>query len=189
MVLVAYVLCSAVGYFAGLYLPYSVASPYLPLLISYHLLVLCLIFRVAITGEQKLGLSVPLPLAVLGHLACVGGMIGMVMARREVPFFAILQYIVPGIAPFEIGWIFEGNKHRHVAVETTQMGKGTLEDYAEFVEYLKKSSRRYQRAGRSVTEEYAAWLKHRDRKRPVAKPALIMVPAETQDGQAAASHT
>jgi hypothetical protein len=168
MILVVFALCTGAGYFAGQFIPESPATPYLPLLISYHLFVLYLVAHVGVTGEQKLGLSLPLPLAILSHLACVGAMIGMVMGRQEVPLFGLLQYAVPSLAPFEVNWIFEGAKSRHVSVEPNHMPAGSSDDYADFLLYLKQGKRRFQRGGRSINDEYAAWLTERNKKRAVA---------------------
>ena len=168
MKLVAYLLCTAVGYLAGHYLPESPATPYLPLLISYHLFLLYLIAWVAITGEQRIGLSTPLPMAIISHLACLGALIGIVMGRQYVPLFGLLQYVVPGLAPFEVKAIFEGAKSGHGPVEPGRMPAGSSDDYAEFLLYLKQGKRRFERAGRSINDEYAAWLKDRAKKRAVA---------------------
>jgi hypothetical protein len=162
---VAYLLCTAAGYAAGHYLPESAASPYVPLLVSYHLLLAYLVMQVLVTKDQKLGLSMPLPMAMISHLAFVGGMIGMVLGRQHVPLFGLLQYIVPGLAPFEVRWVFEGSKPRHVSVEPAHTPASTEDEYADFLVYMKQGHRKFQRAGGGLNDEFAAWRHHREKKR------------------------
>jgi hypothetical protein len=165
-ILIAYILASAAGYAAGQYLPASAASPYIPILVSYHLCVLFLIGLAALMKEQKIGLSMSLPLAVFTHLCFVGAMIGMVLGREQVPLFGLLQYVVPGLAPFEVRWLFEGAKPKHASVEPANLPPGTHDDYAEFTEYL-RGKRKFQRAGRSASEEFAIWRADREKQRKV----------------------
>jgi hypothetical protein len=162
-----YVVCAGAGYAAGHYLPTSAATPYIPILVSYHLFVLCLILHAGVTGEQKVGLSVSLPLAVISHMCFVGAMIGMVLGREIVPLFGLLQYVVPGLAPFEVKWLFERPKASHVAAEPTDMPEGTHDDYAGFTEYL-RGKRKFQRAGRSANEEFRLWRADQNKNRALA---------------------
>jgi hypothetical protein len=166
--IVAYALSTGVSYAAGHYLPVTAASPYIPLLASYHILLLCLIANAALTGEQKLGLSMSLPMAIITHLAFVGGMIGMVLGREHVPLFGLLQYVVPGLVPFELKWVFEGRKPGHSAAQSSPMPSATEDDYQEFLRYLRQDGRKFQRAGRSVNEEFALWRAARDKRRHAA---------------------
>jgi hypothetical protein len=122
--------------------------------------------HVGVTGEQKIGLSTSFPMAVIGHLCFVGAMIGMVLGREQVPLFGLLQYVVPGLAPFEVRWLFERPNAPHAAVEPANMPQGTHDDYAEFTEYL-RGKRKFQRAGRSASEEFAIWRADREKQRKV----------------------
>lgn len=167
---VVYLLCVGVGYLAGNFLPDTPLSPYIPILVSYHLFVIFLIARVGVTGDQKVGLSMPIPIAFISHLAFVGAMIGMVMGRRYVPLFGLIQYAVPSLAPFEVQWIFEGAKKGKDPDQPERMPEGTMEDYAQFVEYMKQSNRKFQRAGQSIKEEYEVWSKAQNKKAVVKQP-------------------
>ena len=171
MSFVMYLLCVGVGYVAGNYLPDTPLSPYIPLLVSYHLFVIYLIAHVGVTGDQKIGLSMSIPVAFISHLAFVGAMIGMVMGRRYVPLFGLIQYAVPSLAPFEVQWIFEGAKKGKDSDEPARMPEGTMEDYAEFVEYMKNRNRKYEKAGQSIHEEYEVWAKARSKRR-AKQPAV-----------------
>lgn len=165
--LIAYVLCTAAAYGASKVLPESPVSPYVPMLASYHMFLVCLMVKATLLKEQKLGLSMSPVLAIFTHLCFVGGMIGMVFSRELVPLFGLLQYVVPGLAPFEVKWVFEGAKPKHVPVEPAAMPAGTDDDYQEFLQYL-RGTRKFQRAGRSVNEEFAVWRADREKKRPIA---------------------
>jgi hypothetical protein len=167
MVIIVYVVCAAIGYALGQLLPESAATPYVPILVSYHFLLLYLIVYRDTTGEQKAGLSMPLPLAILTHLAFLGAVIGYVFGRHHMPLFGLVQYAVPSIAIFEAKWLFESNKPQHVSVEPANMPEGTHDDYAEFTAYL-RGKRTFQRAGRSVNEEFALWRAARDKRRHAA---------------------
>jgi hypothetical protein len=172
--IIAYALATGASYAAGHYLPESLLSPYIPVVAGYHLLLLCILADEALTGEQNLGLSMSLPMVIVSHLAFVGGMIGMVLGREHVPLFGLLQYVVPGLAPFEVKWVFEGKRKAHVPVEPANMPEGTFDDYAEFTEYL-RGKRKFQRAGRTVNEEFAVWRADQEKRRARA----VAAPAET----------
>jgi uncharacterized membrane protein required for colicin V production len=161
MAFVAYLLSAAVGYLAESYLPYSDASPFIALLVSYHLFLTYLIVQAFVKSEQKLGVSMSLPVAFITHLAFLGAMIGVVMGRQYVPLFALLKFVIPGLAPFEVKWVFEGKQHSGPAAEPPRMPAGTHEEYTEFIGYMKQSNRKFQRAGRGLHEEFTLWLKHR----------------------------
>jgi hypothetical protein len=173
MAILVYLLCAGAGYLAEEYLPYTDASPYIALFVSYHLFLTYFVVRAVMKSEQKIGLSMPIPVAAITHLAFVGAMIGIVMGREYVPLFALLKFVVPSLAPFEVKWVFEGNKHSAAKPEPARMPSGTHEEYTEFLGYLKQSNRRFQLAGRTVQEEFGFWLKDRNRGRSeTAKPAI-----------------
>lgn len=164
MAILVYLLCAGAGYLAETYLPYSDASPYIALFVSYHLFLAYFVVRAVLKADQKIGLSMPIPVAFITHLAFVGAMIGIVMGREYVPLFALLKFVVPSLAPFEVKWVFEGNKHSAPKQESTPAVIGTHEEYTEFLGYLKQSNRRFQLAGRTVHEEFGFWLKDRNKK-------------------------
>jgi hypothetical protein len=174
MRVVVYLLCTAVGFAAGSYLPASAATPYVPLFVSYHLFLQYLIFHTRVTGEQKAGLSMSPPLAVISHLCFVAVLIGLVLERQQVPLFGLLQYFVPCLAPFEVIWLFKRTKAPHIRVESANAPRGTtMDDYAEFLEYTRQGRRRFQRPGRSLNDEFALWYRHRNKKRHLAATTQI----------------
>jgi len=89
-------------------LPDTALATFTYILVSYHLV---LAFKI-ITSEKKAGLSLPIGQAILTHLACVAILIGLAVLRHRIPFFGLIRYFLPGIAPFEARWLFSGEKVR-----------------------------------------------------------------------------
>lgn len=155
--LLLYIACDAVGFAVGYFLPVGPWTPYVPLMVAYHLFLICLVVILGISGEQKVGISLSVPMTVITHIAFLGALIGVVFMREYVPLFSLLRYALPALAPFEAKWLFEGKKEAHTAPRPQPTPKGTRDEYGEFVQYLGQKDRRYQRPGRSVQEEFAAW--------------------------------
>lgn len=172
ILLVAYVLCNLAGTMLGRVLPDSPWTPYVPLMVSYHLFLACLILKLGITGEQKIGLSLPLPMAVITHAAFLGALIGTVMGKQYFPLFGLLRYVIPGLAPFESKWLFERKGIPTSKEERQPMPEGTHEEYSDFLEYLRQKDRRFDLAGRSLNDEFVAWkAHHRSTRRPTVEKA------------------
>jgi hypothetical protein len=87
-------------------LPDTALATYAYILISYHLV---LGFKV-LTADKEAGMSLPWGQTILTHLACVGLLIGLAMGRHTIPFFGLIRYALPGLAPFEASWLFSGEK-------------------------------------------------------------------------------
>ena len=163
MVFLALLFASAIGYFVGMYLPDRPESPYIPILISYHLFLTYLITKAVGKSRQKIRLSMSLPSAVITHFVCLAALIGVVMRRDLVPKFEFVQFLAIGLAPFEIKTLFKRRKGDLSPVERTPMPSGTNDEYSEFLSYMKSGERRFLKAGQNVNQEYAAWLKARHR--------------------------
>lgn len=162
--LVVYVLCDAVGFLVAYLLPDGPWTPYLPLMIAYHLFLIFLIVSLAVSDEQKIGLSMPIPMIVITHLAFLGALIGVVFGREYVPFFGFVRYALPALAPFEAQWLFEG-KRKDRSTEERPLPAGTAEDYDQFLKYMREKDRRFMQPGRSVHDEFAAWSADRAKRR------------------------
>jgi len=168
MSFVLFVLCSAAGYFAGMFVPDRPGSPYIPILLAYHLFFLFLVINIVRKSKRDIYLALSPPSVVLAHLACLGVLIGIVMQRDYVPHYEFLQYLALGLAPFEVNRLLKRRTHRDPE-EPAQMPEGSYEEYSQFLAYMKERNRRFQKAGRTVHSEYAVWLKYH-RRRFAASP-------------------
>jgi hypothetical protein len=168
-------------------LPDTALATYAYILVTFHLI---LGFKV-LTAEKK-GLSLPIGQAILTHLACLGVIVGLAVLRHHIPFFAIIRYFIPGIAPFEANWLFNGEKKIVIAESADALGapeekprftstpvstetiapipiapslyaSSTGEDYDEFLTLMHQGKRPFRKPGISIKEEYELWLAHRAR--------------------------
>lgn len=163
--LIAYVFSYGVGYLAGYLLPQGPWTPYVPLLVAYHVFLASLLAAFAISGEQKVGLSMSFFMTAISHIAFVGALVGVVHMREYVPLFGLVRYLLPGLAPFEAKWLFEGQRKVQTETGWKPMPSGSAEDYIDFTEYMKQKNRRFARAGRSVHDEFVAWNADRVKRR------------------------
>ena len=163
--LLVYALSYGVGYAAGYFLPQGEWTPYVPLLVAYHLFLISLLVMLHIGEEQKVGMSMSLPMTAISHLAFLGALIGVVFMRQYVPFFGLVRYLLPGIAPFEAKWLFEGKRKVSAVPEPAHLPPGTTDDYTAFAEYMSGSNRRFARGGRGVHDEFVAWSADRAKRR------------------------
>jgi hypothetical protein len=87
-------------------LPDAAWATYAYILIVYHLVLAFKVF----TSNKKAALSLPIGQAILTHLAIIGVLIGIAVLRHQIPFFGLIRLFLPGLAPFEAGWLFSGEK-------------------------------------------------------------------------------
>jgi hypothetical protein len=173
-------------------LPDTVLATYTYILVSYHLVLAFKVF----TAEKKAGLSLPIGQTILTHLACVGVLVGLAVGRHQIPFFGIIRYFIPGLAPFEAEWLFSGEKKKierisatddeaiqaatmHVepgdvaAVAAAQAAPSTFftstgEEYNEFLELMRQGKRPFRKPGISIRDEFELWLAARAKARAAA---------------------
>ena len=103
--------CSGIGYLIGHYMGSGALSAYLSILVSYHLYLGFL----AMIAEKETGFSLPIGQTIVMHAACLAVVIGIAMGRNSIPFFGIIRLFIPGIAPFEVNWLFSGGKKKTAA--------------------------------------------------------------------------
>jgi hypothetical protein len=152
------ILCSLIGYLVSRFIPDGPLAVYLPLLISYHLLLAFLV----VTSVQDKGISLPIGSTVLTHIACLALLVVFAEARDHIPYFSIIRFFTPSIAMFEASWLFSGKaRSERAVVEADAPSGGTAEDYEDFILYLRQNERQFSKPGRSVKEEYKSWLAHR----------------------------
>jgi hypothetical protein len=108
---VVFVACSGIGYLIGHYFGQGATAVYASIMISYHLYLAFLL----ITAEKEVGFSLPIVQTILTHVACVGMVVLIPVARHFIPFFGIVRLFIPAIAPFEADWLFSGGKKKAVA--------------------------------------------------------------------------
>ena len=140
LALVLFIVCDLVGFAVGYFLPLDPWTPYVSLLVSYHLFLICMIVILGKRNEQKIGVSFSIPMAVVIHIAFVGALIVVVFVREYVPWFSVVRYALPALAPFEAKWLFEGQRKEPTAPEPQRMHK-TQDEYNEFLAYLHQKDR------------------------------------------------
>lgn len=171
-------------------LPDTAWATYTYILVSYHLVLAIKVF----TANKKAGMSFPLGQTILTHLACMALVIGLAVCRHQIPFFGIIRFFIPGLAPFEAEWLFTGGKTKVqrlndeeavqaaiVSVESVPDGavpvapakvslydSSTGDDYNEFLTLMQQGKRPFRKPGISVREEYELWLSHRVKTRSEA---------------------
>jgi hypothetical protein len=160
----AFLLSTVIGFLIGHYLLPGATGVFVSMLLSYHLF---LAFLVIIADHEK-GLSLPVGSTILTHLACLAVLVGVAIGRQHIPFFFLLKFFVPALAPFEAEWLFSGGRKKKVPAATKPepipMPEGIADDYEEFLRYLSQKNRSFSKPGRSVREEHVLWTADRARK-------------------------
>jgi len=178
------------------FLPDTAWANFAYILGVYHLVLAFKVF----TGEKKAGLSFPLGQTILTHAACVAILIGLAVLRHQIPFFGLIRYFIPGLAPFEARWLFASEQPnisqltddeavQAATVRTESLPDGstaapvpppslyassTGEDYNEFMTEMHRGIRPFRKPGLSVKQEYELWLAHRAKSKhpaPEKKPS------------------
>jgi hypothetical protein len=141
----------------------STLATYAYVLIGYHVV---LIFAILFKNKQK-GFSLPLGSTLITHLACLVVVVALAAGRRYIPFFSLIKYFIPGIAPFEANWLFSGGKEQAkrilgvapdeqpVVVEAASDANAA--EYEEFLNLLQLNIRPHHRPGSSIKEEFERW--------------------------------
>jgi hypothetical protein len=167
----AYLISSLIGFAVGHYLLDGAPAAYASILIAYHLFLCYLV----VTAEREKGLSLPIGQTIMTHLAFLGLVIGIAFARRHIPFFGLIRYLIPALAPFETQWLFGGKEKMIRTTDEeqprTHLYETTAEDHEAFREYLLHPKRSFRKPGMTVDDEFRAWLADRASKRPVTAPA------------------
>jgi hypothetical protein len=165
---VVYVVCSILGFLVGHYFLTGTWAACVSILISYHLFLGWLL----LTAEHKKGFSLPIGSTILTHSACLALVVTLGIGRSYIPFFSLIRFCIPALAPFECTWLFSGNTAKKdvttkkVPVATTvnavsvdvAMAEATIEDHDAWLHHLAQPNRPLKRAGLSTKEEYGQWL-------------------------------
>jgi len=164
----AFIVSSLIGFVVARYLFEGAWATYAYILISYHLFLTWLV----ITAEHETGFSLPIFSTIITHLACLAVVIGLTVGRHFIPFFGLIRYFIPAMAPFERDWLFSGNAQKkdvkkkkvpaaaalnaipvHVAI-----AEATAEDNEAWIRYLAQPNRATRKPGVTVKDEYEQWL-------------------------------
>ncbi len=157
----AFLIFTLVGYIIGHYLLTGLPAIFASLLISYHLFLIFLI----IIRERETGLSLPIGMSIVTHAAFLAILVGLGVGRHYIPFFGIIRYLTPSLAPFEADWLFSGGAKKKLrAGKPVPVFAGSAQDYEEFLQYLGQKHRRFSKPGRSVQEEQVFWMADRSRR-------------------------
>jgi hypothetical protein len=162
MKFLAYAICTGLGFLLAQVLPDGPLAAFVPMLVSYHLFLAILV----ILSQKKTGFSLPLFQTLITHMAFLGLLVGLAVVREQIPFFGLIRYFIPSLAPFEANWLFDGSDRksaRELEVKPA-FTSGTAEEYEEFRDYLTRAERRFRAPGLSVAQEYALWRTARARR-------------------------
>ena len=140
---------------------------------GYHVV---LLFAILFKNKEK-GFSLPIGSTIITHLACLVLVVGLAVGRHYIPFFRIIMYFIPGLAPFEANWLFSGGKKQAkniLGVESAEpapnaqtaslinaASNASAADYEEFLKLIHENIRPYRRPGSSLKEEFGRWLEAR----------------------------
>lgn len=167
--LVAFVVACVLGYlveyFMRSYLPAGPWDAYTPILVSYHLFLAWLL----ITADHKVEFSFPIVSTVLTHLACLGCIIAIVLARHYIPFYRFFGMGISGLAIFERSWLFSGNNHKkpqsNVVPAAAPVVTSGTDDYQDWLKHLAQRKSTSGQPGVSLKAEYEKWVLAREQNR------------------------
>ena len=166
---IVFLICAGIGYLIGHFFGDGPWVTYISLLVTYHLFLGFLL----ITAEHEAGFSMPIGQTILSHAACLAVLIGLGMGRHAIPFFYIIRLFIPGLAPFEVKWLFGGE----IKKKTSQAGAGaetsvaaapvavapakfssSAQDYEAFLKILHEGGKRpFRKPGIGVKQEFELW--------------------------------
>jgi hypothetical protein len=200
-----FLVCSLIGFVIGNYLLTGAAAAYASILISYHLYLAFLI----VLAPRKAVIALPIGQTILTHAAFLAVVVALPFLRHSIPFFGIIRLFIPALAPFEVKWLFSGEKvpEKPVAeiAKTIQadpkkkkgetisiedlINAASAEDHEHFLAYLRQPRRAFSSPGRSVREEYGYWLADRARRRAAQAAMTASAAANTNSSGASNAST
>ncbi len=159
------------GYVISRFVPDGPLAIYLPLLVSYHLLLGVLV----VTAMQDKGHKLNPVTAALTHAAFFILLLIVATAGGMVPYFEYLRFLLPALAYVEFATLIRG-KGGKVPESQDAASNSTAEDYEEFIHYMRGNNRPFAKPGFTVRDEFNSWLAHRAKHAPV--PAMDGTPQE-----------
>jgi hypothetical protein len=150
-------------------------AAFVSILVSYHLFLAWLV----VTAEHKTGFSLPIISTNFTHMACLVLVVGIPIERHHIPFFWLIRYCIPALAPFECTWLFSGNKRKETipvaappsaadtkAAAARAIARATADDHEAWIHYLSHRDPKSRKPGMSVKEEYEQWMLARAKNQP-----------------------
>jgi len=153
----AFVVACILGYLIGTLLPAGPWAIYTSVLVGYHLFLAWLV----ITADHEVGFSLPVVSTIVTHLACLGCVIAILLARRYIPFFRYFGMGIAGLAIFERGWLFVKTKKIESPAPIVPVMASTGDDYQEWMRHLAQQKPSTMKPGTSMKAEYEKWLQAR----------------------------
>jgi hypothetical protein len=151
----AFVVACILGYLVGRLLPTGPWAVYTSVLVGYHLFLAWLV----ITADHEVGFSLPIVSTIATHLACLGCVVAILLARRYIPFFRYFGMGVAGLAIFERSWLFVKTTPRETPPPVpVPVVTSTAEDYQEWMRLLAQRKPSSMPPGTSMKAEYEKWL-------------------------------
>ncbi len=166
---IVFLICAGIGYLIGHFFGDGPWVTYISLLVTYHLFLGFLL----ITAEHEAGFSMPIGQTILSHAACLAVLIGLGVGRHAIPFFYIIRLFIPGLAPFEVKWLFGGEIKKKTAQEGARAEtsvaatpvavapakfSSSAQDYEAFLKILHEGGKRpFRKPGIGVKQEFELW--------------------------------
>ncbi len=168
-------ICIGLGYLLRLFLPDTAWATYFSILFTYHLM---LGWRI-IAADHETGFSLPVFSTILTHAACLTLVVVFSAGRHYIPFFWLIRYFVPALAPFEVKWLYSGGMKKKekppdpvVVANASESKAATADDYEAWLGYLQKRNPLQVKAGVTIQQEYEEFVAARIKRRsPVPAPA------------------
>jgi hypothetical protein len=158
VLLLSGILCFTIARFA----PDGPLAVFLPIMISYHIFLAYLVTSFPKEAELSIGAGLFI------HLLCVCILAAFVLVQDFVPYITLVRCSIPAFAFVESGLLWSTRRGQAQGKRAASiLSKCTSEDYDDFVEYMRHADRRFARAGRSVNEEFALFVKSRSRGRSI----------------------
>jgi hypothetical protein len=139
------------------------------ILVSYHLF---LAWRV-VTAEHEVGFSLPILSTIVTHLACVSLVVVLAFGRGVIPFFWIVRYAIPALAPFERDWLFKANKKKKEEevpsfAPSAAVAAATGDDHEAWNHHLAHRNPLSRKPGTTLKDEYEQFMAARVASRAAA---------------------
>ena len=151
----ALLVCAALGYLAGLYVPHGWPSILTTMLVSYHLFLAWLV----LSADKDLETIRSLGYAASIHIACMVLIVALGSGRLFIPGFNLICTAIALLAYFERGWIFEPRRAEIPEAEEPIASSG--EEYRAWLAHVAEEGPQDSGLHGSRKQEFEEWLRAR----------------------------